>query len=142
MKPLLLALALAAALPAAAQPVHAGGMATRSAARYLALERELQEAVAAREAAAVQARVSPDFTYRSPVSPDVLEREAWLKREPRRADAVRDLTVREEEGVAVVSFLAGRRFVVDLWKGETLLARSATLSPEAPRPPSRPGGRE
>jgi hypothetical protein len=148
MRPLRLALtfAMAAAMAcmgARAQPVHAGGaMATRSVSHYLALERALQDAVAARDSAGLQARISPDFTYRSPASPDVLDRQAWMERESHRAVPIRDLTVREEEGIAVVSFLAGKRFVVDVWKGETLLSRSAAISPEAARAPARPSGRE
>jgi hypothetical protein len=117
-------------------------MATRSVSHYLALERALQDAVAARDSAGLQARISPDFTYRSPASPDVLDRQAWMERESHRAVPIRDLTVREEEGIAVVSFLAGKRFVVDVWKGETLLSRSAAISPEAARAPARPSGRE
>jgi hypothetical protein len=142
-KLLLLALALTAAAPTWAQPIHAGGAtATRSASRYLALERELQQAVAARDDASLRTRLALDFTYRSPANPEVLDREAWLKRESRRPLPVRDLTVREQDDIAVVSFLAGKRFVVDMWKGDTLLARSATTSLEATRTPSRPSGRE
>lgn len=143
MRTALLAFALAAALPAGAQPVHAGGAAaTRSVSHYLALERQLQEAAVARDTGALQARVSSDFTYRSPADADVIERDAWLKREPRRAVPIRDLTVHEDEDIAVVSFVAGRRFVVDLWKGDTLQARWAATSPEVPPAPSRPTGRE
>ena len=44
---------------------------------------------------------------------------------------VRDLAVREEGDVAVVSFLLDTphqrtRFIVDMWKGEMLLCISAT----------------
>lgn len=142
-KALLLAFAAAAASCVSAQPVHAGGAAaTRSVSRYLALERELQEAVVAGDSAALQDRVAPDFTYRSPATPDVLDRDAWFSRESRHPVVVRDLTVREDGDVAVVSFLMGRRFVVDLWKGDRLMARSAATTREAARAPSRPSGRE
>jgi hypothetical protein len=126
-----------------AQPVHTGGgMATRSVSHYLALEREVQQAVAARDSASLQARVSGDFTYRTAASADVLDRGAWVAHEARRAPPVRDLTVSEQEGLAVVSFLAGTRFIVDTWKGDQLVARSASLAADAPRPPRRPSGRE
>lgn len=112
----LLAAVSFAAVAAIAQPVHTGGgMATRSVSHYLALEREVQQAVAARDTAAVQARVSADFTYRSAASPDVSDRDTWLAHEPRGTLPVRDLTVSEQDGVAVVSFLAGRHFIVDTW---------------------------
>jgi hypothetical protein len=41
-----------------------------------------------------------------------------------------------------VSFLAGRRFIVDTWKGEQLVARSASIAADAPRAPRHPSGRE
>ena len=139
----LIALALAAPAALWAQVPHAGGaMATREVSQYLARERELQTAVVARDVAAVEARVAPDFTYRSPASPDVLDRDAWLKREPRKTALIRDLTVREQDGVAVVSFVAGRRFVVDLWKNDMLVARSASLASDAAPAPKRPDSRE
>lgn len=142
LKALLAAVSLCAAA-AFAQPVHTGGgMATRSVSRYLALEREVQQAVAARDSAAVQARVSADFTYRSAASADVSDRDTWLAHEPRGTPPVRDLTVSEQDGLAVVSFLAGRRFIVDTWKGEQLVARSASQAADAPRAPHRPSGRE
>jgi hypothetical protein len=140
---LLPVLALAAASAAFAQPVHTGGaMATRPVSRYLALEREVQQAVAAHDTGAVQSHVAGDFTYRSPASPDTIDRDAWLAREPRRTPAVRDLTVHEEGGLAVVSFVAGRRFIVDVWKDDQLVARFAAIAADAPRAPKRPSGRE
>jgi hypothetical protein len=139
----LLAAAAFATVAAFAQPVHTGGgMATRSVSHYLALEREVQQAVAARDTAAVQARVSPAFTYRTAASADVSDRDTWVSHEPRGTPPVRDLTVSEQDGVAVVSFLAGRRFIVDTWKGEQLVARSASRAADAPRAPRRPSGRE
>jgi hypothetical protein len=131
-----------------AQPVHAGGAAaaTRSVSRYLALERELQQALAARDDAAVNARVDADFEYRSPASPDVKDRAEWLRSVPHAPTRVRDLTANEQGEITIVSFLAdaqGRtRFIVDVWKGDTLLSRSSAFAPEAPKAPKRPGGRE
>ena len=143
MMKLLPALALVVASAVVAQPVHTGGaMATRSVSRYLALERDLQQAVAAHDTGALQSHVAADFTYRSPASAEVIDRDGWLAREPRRAPPVRDLTVREEGPLAVVSFVAGRRFIVDVWKDDQLVARSASLAADAPRAPRRPSGRE
>jgi len=151
---LLIALAAALAIgagAASAQAVHAGGMAqggaaTRSVSRYLALERDLQQALAARDESAVALRVDARFEYRTPASPDVRDRQAWLRRVPHASTLIRDLTVSEDGEVSVVSFLAdsqGRtRFVVDVWKGDVLLSRSSSLAPEAPRAPKRPSGRE
>ena len=136
------AAAALATVGAFAQPVHTGGMATRSVSHYLALERDVQQAVATRDSAALQARVSGDFTYRASAGADVMDRDAWVAHEPRSTPPVRDLTVSEQDGVAVVSFLAGRRFIVDTWKGEQLVARSASLAADAPKQPRRPSGRE
>jgi hypothetical protein len=144
------AAALAAALVFTslhAQPVHTGGLAaTRGVSRYLALERELQDALVARDDAAVSARVDPDFEYRSPASADVSDRAAWLRSAPRVPARIRDLTAKEQGDVTVVSFLAdaqGRtRFVVDVWKGDVLVSRSSAVAPEAHRAPKRPNGRE
>jgi hypothetical protein len=139
----LVATAALASVAAFAQPVHTGGaMATRSVSHYLALEREVQQAVATRDSAALQARVSGDFTYRAAASADLMDRDAWMAHETRRTPPVRDLTVSEQDGVAVVSFLAGRRFIVDTWKGGQLVARSASLAADAPKQPRRPSGRE
>jgi hypothetical protein len=139
----LLAAVAFASVAVFAQPVHTGGgMATRSVSQYLSLEREVQQAVATRDSAALQSRVSGDFTYRAAASADVMDRDAWIAHEPRRTPPVRDLTVSEQDGITVVSFIAGRRFIVDTWKGEQLVARSASLAADAPRQPRRPSGRE
>jgi hypothetical protein len=133
------ALALAAAPLAAslAQPVHTGGMATRSVSRYLALERDTQ---------ALPSRLAPDFEYRTAASAEVRDARAWERAQPRSTPRIRDLTVREEGDLAIVSFLAdsgGRtHFIVDVWRGETLLSRYSARAADAPRAPSRPDGRE
>jgi hypothetical protein len=136
----------------AAQAVHAqpmrgmGEAATRPNAHYRDLEVALQEAIAARDTPAVMARVAPRFEFRTPASADTLDRAAWLKAQLRRAVRIRDVSVREEGEMAIVSFLAdaprGTRFVVDVWKGDQLVARYAARAQEAARAPSRPSGRD
>ena len=141
---LLIALAAALAIAAGtaqAQPVRGvAAAATRSVSNYLSLERELAQT---RGDAPGRARVAADFTLRTPAGPDVRGPEALQRGAPAR---IRDLDVREEGDVAVVSFLAdagGRtRFVVDMWKGETLLSRYSSAAPQAPRAAHRPSGRE
>jgi hypothetical protein len=132
-----------------AQPVHAGGVAgaaTRSVSHYLALEREVDEALAARNDIALSARVDPQFEYRTPASPDVRDRDGWVQRVAHSRARIRDLAVKEDGDLAIVSFLADAqgktRFVVDVWRGDTLLSRNSALAPEAPRAPKRPSGRE
>ena len=134
-----------------AQAVHAGGAvgagaATRSVSRYLALERELDEALAARDDAVLNARVDPQFEYRAAASPEVLGSEEWQRHVPHPRSRIRDLTVREDGEIAVVGFLADAsgktRFVVDVWKGDTLLSRHSSVAVRAPRAAKRPSGRE
>jgi hypothetical protein len=156
---LLVAWMLAALLPAAyAQPgVRGGGMATRSVSRYLGLERGLQDALAERNRAGVAALLADDFVLRTPASADVESVDDWLRREFALAHPgglVRDLSVREADDVAIVSFLLDRGpegrpatstwFVVDVWRqsAQCLLARSMTRAAGAPRRPGRPTGKE
>lgn len=133
---------------AAAQPVHPGGMAaTRGVSRYLGLEREVQQALAARDEAALQSRVDDAFEYRTPASDETRDRATWLHGASRSPARIRDLTVREEGELAIVSFLADARkglahFVVDVWNGERLVARYSAIAPEARKAPRRPSGRE
>ena len=133
-----------------------GGMATRSVSHYLDRERGLQDALERRDRTAVLALLADDFTLRTSATADVESGEDWLRREFAAAPSegfVRDLSVREFEDLAVVSFLldsarSGRRanavwFVVDVWRpsAHRLLTRSMTLAVGAPRKPSRPSGR-
>ena len=134
-----------------------GAMATRSVAMYLQAERSLQDALARRDHAAVTATLAQDFTVRSAASPDAESADEWLQREFAGAPArtlVRDLSTREFDGLAVVSFLLDRAstgksatstfFVVDVWDTSThkLATRSITRAAGAPPRPTRPSGRE
>ncbi|HVZ45277.1 MAG TPA: hypothetical protein VHA82_15815 [Ramlibacter sp.] len=121
--------------------------ATRDVSRFLVLERGLQQAMASGDAASVRERVANDFELRVPASAQTTDREHWLRSSLRRASGVvRDLSVREEGGLSIVSFLLvgarqRTRFVVDVWKGEALVARYESPA-VAPKGPSRPSGRE
>jgi hypothetical protein len=144
-------------IAAAAQPSRGavGGLATRSVSHYLDLERGLLNDLARRDRAAVQGRLAEDFASRSPDSDEVHAAEDWLTKEfaapPGRL--VRDLSVREADDLAIVSFLLDRTpvgrgastwFVVDVWRRSTdrLIARSISRPAAAPPRPSRPSGKE
>jgi hypothetical protein len=131
------------------------GTATRSVSLYLERERALAAAIDRHDRAAVESLLAADFTARSPAGPDVLNREPWLRSAlsgRARESRVRDLAVKEEGDVAVVSFLldsgegrgATTQFVVDVWKSSAgkLLARHVASGAGAPPPPRRPTGRE
>ena len=141
-----------------AQPARGAGrgLATRSVSHYLDLERGLLDALARRDRAAVLGRLADDFVLRTPDSDDVRSADDWLRQEfsAPRGRLVRDLSVREEDDLAIVSFLldrtsGGRRaastwFVVDVWRRSTdrLLARSISRPMVAPSEPRRPTGKE
>jgi hypothetical protein len=144
-------------IAAVAQPSRgvAGGLATRSVSHYLDLERGLLDDLARRDRAAVQGRLAEDFASRSPDSDEVHAAEDWLTKEfaapPGRV--VRDLSVREADDLAIVSFLLDRTpvgrgastwFVVDVWRRSTdrLIARSISRPAAAPPRPNRPTGKE
>jgi hypothetical protein len=135
----------------------AGGMATRSVSRYLGLERQLLEASQRRDRTAMAAMLADDFELRSAAQADVLSADEWMQRERQAATSealVRDLSVREIDDIAVVTFLLDRGtsarpaaatlFVVDVWRASTgkLLSRSMARARGAPPQPSRPTGRE
>lgn len=131
---------------------QAGGMAaTRSVARYLDQERALIDALARRDKVAAGNLLAEDFVARSAADADVLEGGDWLKRTLRapRASLVRNLTVREADDLAVVSFLLDHPgakysdFVVDLWRQSSgrLLSRSTSRAANAPARPPKPDGR-
>jgi hypothetical protein len=143
---------------AGAQPARGagGGLATRSVSHYLDLERGLLDGLARRDRAAVQGRLADEFTSRAPDSDEVRSADDWLQQEwvapPGRL--VRDLSVREVDDVAIVSFLLDRGkdgvrgastwFVVDVWRRSTdrLLARSISRPVAPPPRPGRPTGKE
>ena len=144
---------------AAAQPARGparGGMATRSVAHYLELERGLLDALARSDRAAVLARLADDFTARTPESDEVDSADDWLQRELRapQGRSVRDLSVREVDDLAIVSFVVDRHaggrgsgapwFVVDAWRRSTdrLVARSISRPAVAAPRPTRPTGKE
>jgi len=134
-----------------------GGMATRSVSLYLDRERGLQESLERRDRAAVLALIADEFTLRTSAAAHVESGEDWLRREFGSAPSgsfVRDLSVREFDDFAIVSFLMDRGpvirrpkatvFVVDVWRQSTqrLLTRSMTRVAVAPPNPSRPSGKE
>jgi len=134
-----------------------GGMATRGVSLYLDRERGLQDLLERRDRAAVLALIADDFTLRTSAAADVESGEDWLQREFGSAPSggfVRDLSVREFDDFAIVSFLLDRGpvirranatlFVVDVWRQSTqrLLTRSMTRAAVAPPKPSRPSGKE
>jgi len=145
-------------IAAAAQPSRgpAGGLATRSVSHYLDLERGLLDDLARRDRAAIQRRLADDFAARSADSDEVRAPDDWLSRElaapPGRG--VRDLSVREADDLAIVTFLLDRSpaghgtastwFVVDVWRRSTdrLVARSISRPVAPPPRPSRPTGKE
>src|SRR5439155_26756373 len=121
---------------ALAQPMRGAGMAaTRAASHFHDLEIALQDALAARDLKALGSRIAPGFQYRSPAAADALDRDTWLRREGGGRVRIRDLAVDEQGELAIVSFLAdtarGTQFVVDVWKGDQLVARYAARAPEA-----------
>jgi ketosteroid isomerase-like protein len=157
-----LALACTAAIGQDAPPpgVRGGGLATatRSVARYTDLERSLQDALQAHDAAAVRRLLSEDFEVREPELADAIPGADWLHRwmsGSLRAYRIDRLEVREFGDSAVVSFLLysqGRlanaalpaaAYVVDVWrKGDDKLAvRYVSVPAKAPPRPAGPNRR-
>ncbi len=139
--------------------VAGGGMATRSVAKYLDLERALQEGLARRDRNSVVGLLADDFEVRTAATPDAIAGDEWLRREfasSARDRIVRDLSVREFDDLAIVSFLLDRAkgpraagagatlFVVDVWRQSSarLLTRYVEHPANPPPVPSRPTGRE
>jgi hypothetical protein len=134
-------------------------MATRSVAKYLRLERALQQAIVEHDRSAVTSVLESDFEMRSPASRDMRSQEDWLKDEFRKSSQtgrVRDLLVFEMDDVAVVSFLLetqgnkhGKQkaltyFIVDVWRQSTDKLQVRYVDTPANPPPvqNRPDGRE
>jgi hypothetical protein len=135
------------------------GLATRSVSTYLALERDLINALKDGNRAAVLRMLSEKFAVRSAAEIDETSAVEWLQRElntPNTTATVRNLNVREFDDIAVVSFLldSGRiikrktvtstLYVVDIWRQSShqLLARYVSMPSRTPPIPTRPTGRE
>lgn len=128
-----------------------GEAATRSVAKYLGLERDLQAALDGARRATLEAMVDPEFELRLPASPDTHARDEWLKGGAGKVAAgarVRDLAVLETDDLATVSFLletrGARYFVVDVWRQSSSKLQARFMSVPANPPPrrSKPDGRE
>jgi hypothetical protein len=135
------------------------GLATRSVSTYLGLERGLLEALKIGDRTAVLQTLGEDFEFRSATEIDDETAAQWLDdelRSPIETANVRNLSVREQGELAVVSFLLDSRrttkpkatsstlYVVDVWRQNPpqLLARYAAQPRRAPPIPTRPTGRE
>lgn len=128
----------------------AGGLATRDVSEYLRLERDLEDAIASHDPGSIDRLVDASFEWRSGATPDPVSRDDWLRAEratARHAARIRDLAVREEGELAIVSFVRdgkdGSTFVVDVWRRspQRLVARYAARPAPGPAP-KRPSGRE
>jgi hypothetical protein len=135
------------------------GAATRSVSTYLALERELLDALKDGNQAAVLRMLSDDFAVSSAAEIEETSAAVWLQQElgsPITTAGVRNLNVREFGDIAVVNFLldsrrvvkrntvTSTRYVLDLWRQSShqLLARYVSMPSRTPPIPSRPTGRE
>lgn len=137
-------------------PGPGAGAATRSVAKYLGIERALQQAIAGHDRSAVSAMLDADFELRPATARDPSSQEEWLKGEFAHSGApgrVRDLSVFETDDLAIVSFLletqtATRKnttyFIVDVWRASTgkLQARYVDTPANPPSRQLRPDGRE
>lgn len=94
--------------------------------------------------------MDPGFEARDAAAPDTADRDTWLRAAlAERPGHVRALAVREQGGLALVSFLldhgaGGNRrtdFIVDAWQDGHLLSRFSARA-TAGAPPLRPDGRE
>jgi hypothetical protein len=135
------------------------GMATRSVATYLDLERGMLDALQRGDRDAARRMLGDDFELRAAGEPDGRPSDAWLDGELRSrivSGMVRDLAVREFDDIASVSFLLDIRrkvrnaqkgstlYVVDVWRQSShkLLVRYVSKPAHVPSPPARPTGRE
>lgn len=137
----------------------ANGLATRSVSQYLGLERALQDGIDQHDHPAVSKLLAEGFEARTAADQDASTADAWWRRELASAShhpVVRNLSVREFDDLAIVSFLLdGRpahaggkagpaRFVVDVWRQSSgqLLTRYLDRPAHPPPVPARPSGRE
>jgi hypothetical protein len=133
--------------------------ATRSVSTYLALERELLDALRDGNRAAVLRMLGENFTVSSAAEIDETSAATWLQQElasPVTMAGVRNLNVRELDNIAVVNFLldskrivkrktvASTHYVIDVWhqNPHQLLARYVSAPSRTPPIPTRPTGRE
>jgi hypothetical protein len=135
------------------------GLATRSVSTYLTLERDLLAALKDGNRDAVLRVLDNDFEVRFAADVDETSGSDWLRDELGsriETAGVRNLSVREFGGIAVVSFLLDSRrvvkrktvastlYVIDVWRQDPhqLLARYVSKPSHTPPIPSRPTGRE
>jgi hypothetical protein len=135
------------------------GLATRSVSNYLRVERDLLESLKAGKRDAILGMLSDDFIVRSASQNDELSAIDWLTSElgnPIETANVRDLSVRELDDIAIVSFLLDSRhgvkpkavsstlYVVDVWRKSTnkLVGRFVSEPKHTPPIPPRPTGKE
>ncbi len=141
----------------AAQNVMPQGVtATRSAAKYLQLENQLQAAIDAHDSGAAERLLDSEMEVRSPVSADAISKTDWLAEQFRQrphSSQIKQLSVFETDSVTMVSYLrqtqsaAHRRhvdYIVDVWQqpSDTLLVRYSATPAVAPLLSDRPDGRE
>jgi hypothetical protein len=139
----------------AGQPMGAG-MATREVAAFLTLERGLLQAFQDGDRDAAAHLIDEGFGAHSARTADEQGKEDWLDAQfanPLKTARVYNLSVREFDGLAAVSFILdgqrnakGKRshvtlYVVDLWEHERLLARYATTAGARISLPEKPDGR-
>ena len=135
------------------------GMATRSVAAYLTLERGLVDALVEGNRDAVLRKLSEGFEIRSAGESEGIAAAAWLQSElsrPIESASVRNLSVREFGDIAVVSFLLDSRrmiknkkvtstlYVIDIWRQTPpqLVTRYVSIPRRTSPIPMRPSGRE
>lgn len=134
-------------------------MATRSVSKYLQLERVMQEAIRDHNAAEVKRLLVEDFEVHAADNTDAVAMDAWMKSEMRgkiTMVGVRDMSVRELDDIAIVSFFLDRSmtlkgksanttsYVIDVWRQSAglLIARYVSNPQKPVSAPTRPSGRE
>ena len=141
-------------------PGARGGAAPRNVAVYLDLERALVDALDAGNRDAAARLLADDFEVRSPTTgSDAVAGNDWLREELRtraQGGLVREMSVREFEDIAIVTFLLDKRgaragkgtvttlYIVDVWRQSShrLLVRHVSRPSRFIPDPGRPSGRE
>jgi hypothetical protein len=157
---LLVLLPLCAQAQSGLPPGVRGAAAPRNVAAYLDLERALVDALDAGNRDAAARLLADDFEVRSATTgSDAMPATDWLREELRtraQAGLVREMSVREFEDIAIVTFLLDRRdvrsgkgavttlYVVDVWRQSShrLLVRYVSRPSRFIPDPGRPSGRE